>query len=94
MVNLEVFEYEVKFDYDNAGDRKFKKLIAADTPEEFNIGLNKAIRKLFENNAVTSQNLRKITSTSKADGDTEKTSFGSIVYDLDQAKEKFKDFFS
>lgn len=94
MAYFETFEYEIKFDYDNAGDRKFKKFITADTPEEFQKGLNMVIRKLFENGVVTSQNLRSITSTSKADGDTEKTSFGSIVYDLNEAKQKFVDFFT
>lgn len=94
MAYFETFEYEIKFDYDNAPDRKFKKFITADSPEEFQKGLNFVIRKLFENGVVTSQNLRQITSTSKADGDTEKTSFGSIVYDLNTAKEKFVDFFT
>jgi len=90
---LEVFEYDIKFDYDNAGDRKFKKLLAAESAEDAQDGINMIIRKLFTNGVVTSQNLRGIEATPKSDGDYEKLTFGKFSFDLNKAKNEFSEFF-
>lgn len=94
MTYLEVFEYDIKFDYDNGTDRKFKKLIAADSVDAARIGIDMILRKLFTNGLVTSQNLRKIEANPKSDADYEKATFGKFVYDLNGAKRKFNEFFT
>lgn len=95
MVHYRTFAYDIKFDYDNGFDRKFKDIyITADSAEEYLAGVNEAIRKLFENGLVTSQNLRNIEAVPKTDADLEKATFGKVQYNLNQAKEKFKNFFS
>lgn len=93
MTYLEVFEYDIKFDYDNAGDRKFKKYIAADSVDAARIGIDMILRKLFTNGLVTSQNLRSIEAIPKSDADYEKATFGKFLYDYEKARRKFADFF-
>jgi len=90
---IEVFEYNIKFDYDNASDRKFKKFIAADSVEEAKRGIDEIIAKLIRNGEVGAQNLREIIAEPKADGDYEKTTFGKFTHDANSIKEKFKEFF-
>lgn len=94
MVYLEVFEYNIKFDYNNAADRKFKKFVAADSAAEAEAGIEMIIRKLFTNGLVDSQNLRSIEADPKTDADYEKATFGKFTYDANRAKERFKEFFS
>lgn len=77
----EVFEYEIKFDYDNGPDRKFKKLVSANDEADIQAGLEMIVRKLFTNGIVTSQNLRSIESTPKVDD--ERLSFGKFVSRVD-----------
>ena len=90
---LEVFEYNIKFDKARMGDREFTKYIAADSVEEAQTGIEMIIRKLFANGLVDSQNLREIIAEPKSDADYEKATFGKFGYDINQVKEKFKDFF-
>ena len=94
MTYLEVFEYSIKFDYDNAPDRKFTKYVAADTAEQAEAGIEMILRKLFINGLVTSQNLRGIEADPKSDADYEKATFGRFTYDLNRARERFSDFFN
>lgn len=94
MTYLEVFEYKIKFDYDNAADRKFTKYVAADSAAEAEAGIEMIIRKLFTNGLVTSQNLRGIEADPKSDADFEKATFGRFTYDFNRAKERFTEFFS
>ena len=92
MTYLEVFEYEIKFDYNNAGDRKFKKYVAADTEASAKAGVDMLIRKLFSNGLVSSQNLRSIEAIPKSDADYEKTTFGKFFYDYEKARRQFSEF--
>lgn len=78
----EVFEYEIKFDYDNGPDRKFIKRLAANDEADINAGLEMIIGKLFSNGIVTGQNLRGIESIPEVDD--ERLSFGKIISKVDK----------
>ena len=47
MTYLEVFEYHIKFDYDNASDRKFTKYVAADSVEQAEQGIEMIIKEII-----------------------------------------------